>query len=48
MYISRNDGRCNDDVLPARDTIINANGLKGLYEYTQEQIEKIRRLQSMM
>ena len=48
MYISRNDGRCNGDMLPARDTIINANALKGLCDYTDEEIEKIRRLQAMV
>ena len=48
MYISRNDGRCNGDMLPARDTIINANALKGLCEYTDEEIQKIRRLQAMI
>ena len=47
MYISRNDGRCNGDMLPARDTIINSNALKGLCEYTEEEIKKIRRLQAM-
>ena len=47
MFISRNDGRCNADLIHSRDTIINANGLKSLYKYTPEQIEKIQRLQNM-
>lgn len=47
MYISRNNGRCNGDMLPARDTIINANALKGLATYTEEEIRKIRKLQAM-
>ena len=48
MYISRNDARCNADLLPARDTIINANGLKSLHEYTDEEINNIKRLQQMV
>lgn len=47
MFISHNDARCNSDLLPARDTIINANSLKSLCEYTEEEIEKIRLLQNM-
>lgn len=47
MFISRNDGRCNADFIHSRDTIINANGLKSLHKYTQEQIEKIQMLQNM-
>lgn len=47
MFISRNDGRCNMDFIHSRDTIINANSLKTLYNYTPEQIAKIKRLQSM-
>ena len=47
MFISRNDGRCNSDLIHSRDTIINANSLKSLYKYTPEQIERIRYLQYM-
>ena len=47
MFISRNDGRCNADLIHSRDVIINANALKNLYEYTPEEIEDIKRLQSM-
>lgn len=47
MFISRNDGRCNSDMLFSRDVIINANALKSLCEYTPEQIERIKRLQAM-
>ena len=47
MYISRNDGMCNSDMLPSRDILINANALKHLTEYTDEEKENIRRLQSI-
>lgn len=47
MFISRNDGKCNADLIHSRDVIINANALKNLYEYTPEEIEDIKRLQSM-
>lgn len=47
MFISRNDGMCNADLIHSRDTIINANAMKNLYEYTQEEINNIRALQAM-
>jgi hypothetical protein len=47
MFISRNDGRCNSDMLFSRDVMINANALKSLCEYTPEQVERIKRLQAM-
>jgi hypothetical protein len=47
MFISRNDGACNMDLIHSRDTIINANAMKNLYEYTQEEINAIRALQAM-
>lgn len=47
MFISRNDGMCNSDLIHSRDVIINANALKNLYEYTPEELEDIRRLQAM-
>jgi hypothetical protein len=47
MFISRNDGQCNADFIHSRDVIINANGLKNLYEYTPEEIENIKRLQQI-
>lgn len=47
MFISRNDGRCNMDLIHSRDVIINANALKNLYEYTPEEVEKIKRLQAI-
>ena len=47
MYISRNDGMCNADFIHSRDTIINANAMKNLYEYTPEEIAQIKALQMM-
>lgn len=47
MFISRNDGRCNADFIHSRDVIINANSLKGLYSYTPDEINNIKRLQAM-
>ena len=45
-YISKNDGRFNNDVNHCRDTIINANGLIQLSrdKYTQEQLDAINKL----
>lgn len=44
MYISRNDGKLNKDVLHNKDTLINVNGLKQLSakSYSPEQLERIR------
>ena len=47
MFISRNDGRCNADFIHSRDVIINANSLKGLYSYSPDEINNIKRLQAM-
>ena len=47
MYISKNDGMCDGDMLHSRDTIINANAMKNLYTYTQEEIDQIKALQAM-
>lgn len=47
MFISNNDGCCNADLLHSRDVIINANSLKGLYTYTEEEKNKIRMLQNI-
>ena len=48
MFISKNDGRCNMDMMHSRDTIINANSMKSLCEYSEEEIAKIKRLQAMV
>lgn len=46
MYISKNDGLCNADMIHARDYIINANSLKHICTpYSNDEIEAIRRLQ---
>ena len=45
MFISNNDGYCNMDLLHSRDTIINANALKYLSTYTQEEKDRIKWLQ---
>ena len=47
MFISRNDGRCDKDLLHSRDTIINANSLKSLHTYNESQLLRIKRLQAM-
>lgn len=47
MFISRNDGLCNADFIHSRDVIINANSLKNMYRYSEQQIAKIQRLQNM-
>lgn len=43
MYISRVDGKLNKDVLPQRDTLINANTFLylGRNNYAKEQMDKI-------
>ena len=47
MFISRNDGLCNGDMLPTRDILINANGLKSLCRYSEEEIELIERVRQL-
>ena len=48
MYISRNDGRTNMDVMHNKDTMININALIGMSRehYTPEQLERIRQLKA--
>ena len=48
MYISRNDGKFNNDVNHQRDTIINTNTLvrMGRGSYSQEMIENINRIKN--
>lgn len=41
MYISRNDGLCNSDMLPSRDILINANSLKSIGRYSMDEIAQI-------
>lgn len=46
MYISRNDGKFNNDVNHQRDTIINSNTMINLGRniYSKQEIDNIRRL----
>ena len=48
MYISRNNGMLNNDILPQKDTLVNANTLNdlSLKKYTPEEIELIESLKS--
>lgn len=46
IYVSKNNGMLNSEVLPQKDTIVNANTLNDLTlkKYTPEQLEKIKRI----
>ena len=46
MYISRNDGKFNNDVNHQRDTIINANTMINLSRknYSKEELDHIKKL----
>lgn len=46
MYISRSNGLLNSDVLPQKDTLVNANTLNDLtlHDYSKEEIEHINRI----
>ena len=45
MYVSRNDGKFNNDVNHTKDTLINLNSLVRLARpnYSQEQLDRIER-----
>ncbi|MGL5749582.1 MAG: hypothetical protein ACRCXT_03570 [Paraclostridium sp.] len=49
FYISRNDGRLSTDVIPNKDTLINANSMVGLARrnYSQDQLNKIKMAQNV-
>ena len=47
LYISRNDGQCNADMLPSRDMLINANGMKSMCKYSQYEIDVINACMSV-
>lgn len=47
MFISHNDGRCNIDMIHSRDTIINANALKNISRYSEQEKQKIKWIQSI-
>ena len=44
MYISRSNGLLNSDILPQKDTLVNANTLNDLtlHDYTEEELEHIK------
>ena len=46
MYISRNNGMLNGDVLPQKDTLVNLNTLNdmSLRKYSDVQLEHIRKI----
>lgn len=46
MYISRNDGKFNNDVNHQRDTIINSNTMINLSRsmYSREELDRVRRI----
>jgi len=50
MYISRNDGRFNNDINFARDSIINSNAMINLSRerYSKEQVARIMELKNAM
>ncbi|MGL5329326.1 MAG: hypothetical protein ACRDD7_08660 [Peptostreptococcaceae bacterium] len=49
MYISRNDGKFNNDVNHTKDILINLNSLIRLARdsYSDEQLERIRQAKSI-
>ena len=46
MFISHDDGRCNMQLLPARDYIININAGKNISKYSQEELQEIFAVQN--
>lgn len=48
MYISNNDGKLNSSIIPARDTLINANTLINLSRkyYSSSDIETLKKINS--
>ena len=47
MFISNNDGKMDYNMIMGRDVLINANAMKGICEYTEEEIQRILALQAM-
>jgi len=49
MFISKNDGKVNSQMIPTKDTIVNINSLVHMSRsnYTQDQIDQINRLKVM-
>ena len=48
MYISRNNGMLDSDVMPFKDTLISANTLNDLtlHNYSPEEIEHIKQIKA--
>ena len=48
MYISRSNGMLNSDVLPQKDTLVNANTLNylTLNEYNEKEMAHIKRIKN--
>lgn len=48
MYISRNNGMLNHEVLPFKDTLVNANTINDmtLQKYTAEELDHIERIKA--
>ena len=46
MFISHDDGRCNMQLLPARDYIININAGKNISKYSAEELKEIFAVQN--
>lgn len=48
MIISNNDGKLNKDIIPAKDTLINANTLVylGRNNYSKDEIDQIMSIKS--
>lgn len=46
MYISRNNGMLDSDVLPYKDTLVNANTMNDLtlQKYTPEELDHIKHI----
>ena len=46
MYLSKNDGLLNEEVLPQKDTIVGATTLNDLtyHNYNDSEMEHIRRI----
>ena len=47
LFISNNDGKLDSNMLFGRDVLINANAMKGLCKYTDDQVSRIKMLQAM-
>ena len=48
MYISRNNGMLDSDVLPYKDSLVNANTMNDLtlHKYSSEELEHIKQIKA--